>query len=109
MRAMKEPAQHTSFVQDEFGASAAPSGATNGPKNGGGRRNGAIGEQRAESGRLSVKAMLRVAFAVVLVGTLAIGAFSLAQISRLNDSTESIYEQGHLASRAAEEARGHML
>ncbi|WP_415913690.1 methyl-accepting chemotaxis protein [Paraburkholderia sp. J63] len=53
--------------------------------------------------------MLRVAFAVVLAGTLAIGAFSLAQISRLNDSTESIYEQGHLASRAAEEARGHVL
>ncbi|MFD1556630.1 methyl-accepting chemotaxis protein [Paraburkholderia silviterrae] len=65
---------------------------------------------RAREGRtLSVKTMLRVAFAVVLVGTLAIGAFSLAQISRLNDSTESIYEQGHIASRAAEEVRGHVL
>ncbi|MCG5077017.1 methyl-accepting chemotaxis protein [Paraburkholderia tagetis] len=62
-----------------------------------------------EGKSLSVKTMLRVAFAVVLVGTLAIGAFSLAQISRLNDSTESIYEQGHVASRAAEEARGHVL
>ncbi|WP_237179757.1 methyl-accepting chemotaxis protein [Paraburkholderia sacchari] len=53
--------------------------------------------------------MLRVAFAVVLAGTLAIGAFSLAQISRLNDSAASIYEQGHIASRAAEEARAYVL
>ncbi|MDR3099463.1 MAG: methyl-accepting chemotaxis protein [Paraburkholderia sp.] len=66
---------------------------------------GRAGEARS----LSVKMMLRLAFAVVLIGTLAIGAFSLAQISRLNESTESIYEQGHIASRAAEEARGHVL
>jgi len=58
---------------------------------------------------LSVKAMLRLAFAVLLIGTLAIGVFSLAQISRLNASAQSIYDQGHIASRAAEEARGHML
>ncbi len=58
---------------------------------------------------LSVKAMLRLAFAVLLIGTLAIGVFSLTQISRLNASTQSIYDQGHVASRAAEEARGHML
>ncbi len=58
---------------------------------------------------LSVKAMLRLAFAVLLVGTLLIGVFSLTQISRLNASTQSIYDQGHVASRAAEEARGHML
>ncbi|CAH2907008.1 MAG: Methyl-accepting chemotaxis sensor/transducer protein [uncultured Paraburkholderia sp.] len=58
---------------------------------------------------LSVKAMLRLAFAVLLVGTLAIGVFSLTQISRLNASAQSIYDQGHVASRAAEEARGHML
>ncbi|HEY3599882.1 MAG TPA: methyl-accepting chemotaxis protein [Paraburkholderia sp.] len=58
---------------------------------------------------LSVKAMLRLAFAVLLIGTLAIGVFSLAQISRLNGSTQSIYEQGYVASRAAEEARGEML
>jgi methyl-accepting chemotaxis protein len=96
MRAMTEAGRQASFVQDEFGAS------------GGKRRNGA-GGAAAKDARLSVKAMLRIAFAVVLIGTLAIGAFSLWQISRLNDSTESIYEQGHVASRAAEEARGHVL
>jgi methyl-accepting chemotaxis protein len=53
--------------------------------------------------------MLRLAFAVLLIGTLAIGVFSLTQISRLNASAQSIYDQGHVASRAAEEARGHML
>src|ERR1700761_1628873 len=58
---------------------------------------------------LSVKAMLRLAFAVLLIGTLLIGVFSLTQISRLNASAQSIYDQGHVASRAAEEARGHML
>jgi methyl-accepting chemotaxis protein len=58
---------------------------------------------------LSVKATLRLAFAVLLIGTLAIGVFSLTQISRLNASAQSIYDQGHVASRAAEEARGHML
>jgi methyl-accepting chemotaxis protein len=57
----------------------------------------------------SVKTTLRVAFAVLLVGTLLIGVFSLAQISRLNASAQSIYDQGHIASRAVEEARGHML
>jgi methyl-accepting chemotaxis protein len=58
---------------------------------------------------VSVKTMLRLAFAVLLIGTLLIGVFSLAQISRLNASAQSIYDQGHVASRAAEEARGHML
>jgi methyl-accepting chemotaxis protein len=58
---------------------------------------------------LSVKAMLRLAFAVLLIGTLVIGVFSLTQISRLSHSAQSIYDQGHVASRAAEEARGHML
>ncbi|MFM0153676.1 methyl-accepting chemotaxis protein [Paraburkholderia sediminicola] len=57
----------------------------------------------------SVKATLRLAFAVLLIGTLVIGVFSLTQISRLNASAQSIYDQGHVASRAAEEARGHML
>ena len=47
---------------------------------------------------LSVKASLRLAFAALLIGTLAIGAFSLMQISRLNGSTKSIYEQGRVAS-----------
>jgi methyl-accepting chemotaxis protein len=57
----------------------------------------------------SVKTTLRFAFAVLLAGTLAIGVFSLAQISRLNGQMRSIYEQGHIASRAAEEARGYLL
>ncbi|CAB3799295.1 Methyl-accepting chemotaxis protein IV [Paraburkholderia caffeinitolerans] len=75
----------------------------------GARRAGFVPQDVRADRTLSVKTMLRVAFAVVLAGTLAIGAFSLAQISRLNDSTESIYEQGHVASRAAEEARAHVL
>jgi methyl-accepting chemotaxis protein len=58
---------------------------------------------------LSVKAMLRLAFALVLIGTLVIGVFSLAQIGRLNSSAQSIYDQGHVASRAAEEARAYVL
>ena len=57
----------------------------------------------------SVKTTLRFAFAVLLAGTLAIGVFSLAQMSRLNGQMRSIYEQGHIASRAAEEARGYLL
>jgi methyl-accepting chemotaxis protein len=58
---------------------------------------------------LSVKTSLRIAFCVVLAGTLAIGAISLTQISRLNGATQSIYTQGHVASRAAEETRGFLL
>ncbi|WP_277188398.1 methyl-accepting chemotaxis protein [Caballeronia sp. BR00000012568055] len=58
---------------------------------------------------LSVKASLRLAFGVVLAGTLVIGAIALTQISRLNGATESIYTQGHVASRAAEETRGYLL
>ena len=60
-------------------------------------------------GGLSVKASLRLAFAVVLVGTLVIGVFSLTQIERLNGSIKSVYEQGHVASRAAEEVRANLL
>ena len=77
---------------------------------------GAVADDRSRGagvkGRLnglSVKMSLRLAFAVLLAGTLAIGIFALAQISRLNDSSRSIYEQGHVASRAAEEVRGNML
>ena len=73
---------------------------------------GAPSGSRAPAGRLkglSVKATLRFAFAAVLIGTLVIGVFSLAQISRLNASAQSIYDQGHVASRAAEEARGYAL
>ncbi|MDR5779860.1 methyl-accepting chemotaxis protein [Caballeronia sp. LZ065] len=58
---------------------------------------------------MSVKASLRLAFGVVLAGTLVIGALALTQISRLNGSTESIYTQGYVASRAAEETRGYLL
>ncbi|XVJ98192.1 hypothetical protein NLY09_06300 (plasmid) [Burkholderia vietnamiensis] len=35
--------------------------------------------------------------------------FSLWQISRLNASIASVYEQGHVASRAAEEVRAEVL
>ena len=72
----------------------------------------AVGGKPARAVKLkgmSVKTTLRLAFAVLLVGTLLIGVFSLAQIGRLNASAQSIYDQGHIASRAAEEARGHML
>jgi methyl-accepting chemotaxis protein len=58
---------------------------------------------------LSVKASLRLAFALVLLGTLVIGVIALTQISRLNGATESIYRQGYVASRAAEELRGNLL
>jgi methyl-accepting chemotaxis protein len=58
---------------------------------------------------LSVKASLRLAFSIVLVGTLVIGLFSLMQIDRLNGSIKSIYEQGHVASRAVEELRANVL
>ncbi|TKC80338.1 methyl-accepting chemotaxis protein [Trinickia terrae] len=76
----------------------------------GGRSRGS--SKRAAASRLnslSVKATLRLAFAVLLAGTVAIGVFSLTQISRLNGSTQSIYDQGHVASRAAEEVRADVL
>jgi methyl-accepting chemotaxis protein len=69
----------------------------------------ALGAAPARQAGLSVKSTLRLAFAVLLIGTLAIGVFGLTQISRLNGSTQSIYEQGYIANRAAEEARGEML
>jgi methyl-accepting chemotaxis protein len=78
----------------------------------GGEPAGGASPSRKPVGRqkgLSVKGMLRLAFAVLLIGTLAIGVFSLTQISRLNGSAQSIYDQGHVASRAAEEARGYVL
>ncbi|MGK8202371.1 methyl-accepting chemotaxis protein [Burkholderia cenocepacia] len=64
---------------------------------------------RRERRPWTVKATLRVAFAVLLAGTLAIGVFSLWQISRLNASIASVYEQGHVASRAAAEVRAEVL
>ncbi|QJP74093.1 methyl-accepting chemotaxis protein [Burkholderia glumae] len=57
----------------------------------------------------SVRATLFAAFAVVLIGTLAIGLFSLWQISKLDDSIGSVYAQGHVASNAAETVRAHVL
>jgi len=78
----------------------------------GGEPAGGASPSHQPAGRLkglSVKAMLRLAFAVLLIGTLVIGVFSLTQISRLNASAQSIYDQGHVASRAAEEARGYVL
>lgn len=64
---------------------------------------------RVRRAGMAVKSMLRLAFALLLVGTFAIGAFSLKQNSRLHDSTQSIYEQGYVVSLAAEEARAAML
>ncbi|RKP52799.1 methyl-accepting chemotaxis protein [Trinickia fusca] len=64
---------------------------------------------QAKLNGLSVKASLRLAFALLLIGTLVIGLFSLMQISRLNASTKSIYDQGHVASRAAEEVRANVV
>lgn len=67
------------------------------------------GNKTASKRALSVKATLRLAFGLVLAGTLGIGAIALTQISRLNGATESIYTQGYVASRAAEETRGYLL
>jgi methyl-accepting chemotaxis protein len=62
------------------------------------------------SGRsLSVKASLRLAFALLLIGTLIIGVIALTQISRLHGSTESIYREGYVATRAVEELRSAVL
>ncbi|HTR07770.1 MAG TPA: methyl-accepting chemotaxis protein [Paraburkholderia sp.] len=99
MRAVSQGGRHASFVPQDPVRGAA------------GAQGGNVGRRGTTTGssRLSVKATLRLAFALVLIGTLAIGAVSLAQISRLNGSTQSIYEQGYVASRAAEEARGHVL
>jgi len=75
------------------------------------RATAAHGAQARPANRraLSVKASLRLAFGLVLAGTLVIGAIALTQISRLNGATESIYTQGYAASRAAEETRGYLL
>ena len=85
MKAVSQGGRHAGFVPQD-----PASGATLAQPRRTGTRNS----------RLSVKATLRLAFALVLVGTLAIGAVSLTQISRLNGSAQSIYEQGYVASRA---------
>jgi methyl-accepting chemotaxis protein len=58
---------------------------------------------------LSVKAILRLAFASLLVGTVVIGGFALAQIRSIGGSTRLIYDQGYVASAAAEAARAYVL
>jgi len=61
------------------------------------------------SSSLSVKATLRLAFASLLVGTVLIGSVALVQIHSIGSSTQLIYDQGYIASTAAEEARGYVL
>jgi methyl-accepting chemotaxis protein len=99
MKAVSQSSQRAGFVPQDTGAAGAA----------GASRGSSQAARRGGGKPLSVKATLRVAFAVLLIGTLAMGVFSLTQISRLNGSTQSIYEQGYVASRAAEEVRGHML
>lgn len=58
---------------------------------------------------LSVKTTLRLAFAILLIGTLVIAGIALLQMNRINGSTESIYREGYVATRSAEELRSSML
>ena len=58
---------------------------------------------------MSVRASLRLAFAIVVAGALVIGVFSLFQMGRLNASTRVIYEQEHAAGQAAEQVRSNIL
>ena len=58
---------------------------------------------------MSVRASLRLAFAIVVAGALVIGVFSLFQMGRLNASTRIIYEQEHTAGQAAEQVRSNIL
>jgi methyl-accepting chemotaxis protein len=58
---------------------------------------------------MSVRASLRMAFAVVVAGALVIGVFSLFQMGRLNASTGVIYEQEYKAGQAAEQVRSNIL
>ena len=58
---------------------------------------------------MSVRASLRLAFAIVVAGALVIGMFSLFQMGRLNASTHVIYEQEYTAGQAAEQVRSNIL
>ena len=58
---------------------------------------------------MSVRASLRLAFAIVVAGALVIGAFSLFQMGRLNASTKVIYEKEYIAGQAAEQVRSNVL
>ncbi len=57
----------------------------------------------------SVRASLLLAFASLLLGALAIGAFSLWQMGRINASTQALYEREYAAGLAAEQMRGLVL
>ena len=65
--------------------------------------------QAASEGGPGVRASLLLAFACVLTGALAIGAFSLWQMGRINASTQAIYGQEYVAGQAAEQVRGLVL
>ncbi|WP_347557767.1 methyl-accepting chemotaxis protein [Robbsia sp. KACC 23696] len=67
------------------------------------------GKQSTRRDGVTVKTLLRFAFLLVLLGTLAIGAMSIWQVGRLNQAVGVVYEQGHLATRSAEELRGAVL
>ncbi|MGI4860979.1 MAG: methyl-accepting chemotaxis protein [Janthinobacterium lividum] len=69
----------------------------------------AVSRQQQRLPGMTVKTSLRAAFAVVLLGTFAIGAIALRQIGHLDGAMQSIYTQGHIASRAAEETRSEVL
>lgn len=58
---------------------------------------------------MTVRASLRLAFAIVVAGALVIGVFSLFQMGRLNASTSIIYEQEYTAGQAAEQVRSNIL
>ncbi len=58
---------------------------------------------------MSVRASLLLSFLCLLLGSVVIGVFSLAQMGRLNASTQTIYEREYAAGLAAEQARSHVL
>lgn len=58
---------------------------------------------------LTVRASLLMAFATMLLGALAIGAFSLRQMGGLNDASRVLYDQAYRAGQAAEQVRSGML
>ena len=61
-----------------------------------------------ESGR-PVRTSLLLAFASVLAGALAMGAFCIWQMGRINASTQTLYAQEYTAGQAAEQVRGLVL
>ncbi len=63
---------------------------------------------KGDKGGLSVKTSLRLAFAIVLAGTLAIGGIALTQISRLN-ALDGIHLQSRVSPRRRRTARGYVL